>query len=221
MNSEKNVARIVGALFIGTTVAGILSVVFFGTNLQSPVDLEKIASNDTSIRLGAFFYFLMAAGGASIAISMYPVIKKHNEGLALGAVSFRLAEGIIYMIGVICVLSIVTLSDIGTPTNPNDQIIGELLLAGQHLALSLIPGVFAFSLGALMYNYIFFQSNLIPRWLSVWGLIAASLVFISGLLNLIGGSSMQEISEFMNLPNFVGEMVLAVWLIVKGFNLTE
>ena len=61
------------------------------------------------------------------------------------------------MVGVICVLSIVTLSQTGSPTDPYYQTLGELLLAGQHLAKSLIPGVFAFSLGALMYNYIFLQ----------------------------------------------------------------
>jgi hypothetical protein len=218
MNSEKNTARIVGILFIGTTIAGMLSVVFFGSNLQSPVDLAKIATNETWVRLGAFFYFLMAAGVAGIAISMYSTLKKHNEGLALGAVCFRVIEGATYIVGVICVLSIVVLSQTETPADPYYQTLGELLLAGQHLAQSLIPGVFAFSLGALMYNFIFFQTKLIPRWLSIWGLIAATLVFISGLLNLVGDPSLLAISELLNFPNFLGEIVLAVWLIVKGFN---
>lgn len=218
MNSDKNAARIVGILFISTTIAGILSVIFFGSNLQAPVDLAKIAANETSVRLGAFFYFLMGAGAAGIAISMYSTLKKYNEGLALGAVSFRVIEGVTYIIGVICVLSLVTLSQTGTPADPYYQALGELLLAGQNLNQSLIPGVFAFSLGALMYNFIFFQTKLIPRWLSIWGLIAATLVFISGLLSLVGGSSFLAISELLNFPNFLGEMVLAVWLIVKGFN---
>jgi hypothetical protein len=96
----------------------------------------------------------MAVGGASIAIPMYPILKKHNEGIALGAVIFRVIEGMTYVIGVICVLSIVALSQLGTPADPFYQTIGELLLAGQDLAQFLIPGVFAFSLGALMYNYL-------------------------------------------------------------------
>jgi hypothetical protein len=96
--------------------------------------------------------------------------------------------------------------------------LGELLLAGQDLAQALVVEVFAFSLGALMYHWIFFQSRLIPRWLSIWGLVAVGLVFVSGLVSMFGGSSLSTISDILNLPNFVNELVLAVWLIVKGFD---
>ncbi len=211
-------ARIIGILFICTTIAGIFSVLFFGTSLQSPVDLAKIADNALQVRIGALFYFSMAISGASIAISMYPILKKYNEGLALGAASFRLIEGITYIFGVMSILTLVTLSQEAPSVDSYYNVLGELLLAGQNLNQTLIPGVFAFSLGALIYNYIFYQERLIPRWLSVWGLVAAILVFVSGLLNLIGGSSFLEIAELLNFPTFIGEMVLALWLIVKGFN---
>ena len=217
-NKTKLNARIIGILFICTTLAGIFSVIFFGASLQSPVDLAKVADNALQVRIGAFFYFLMAIGGASIAISMYPILKKYNEGLALGAVSFRLIEGITYIFGVMSILTLVALSQAAPSADSYYNVFGELLLAGQNLNQTLIPGVFAFSLGALIYNYIFYQERLIPRWLSAWGLVAALLVFVSGLLNLIGGSSFLEIAELLNFPTFIGEMVLALWLLVKGFN---
>ncbi|MFX0209371.1 MAG: DUF4386 domain-containing protein [Candidatus Hodarchaeota archaeon] len=221
-NKGKMNARITGALFITATVAGILAVVFFGSNLETPVDLAKISANETQVMTGALFYFIMAAACASIAIPIYPILKEHNEGMALGAVGFRMIEGALYMVGVMCVLALVLLSqefvDAGAPADSYFQTLGELLLAGQDLAQALVPSVFAFSLGALMYQFIFFQSKLIPRWLSIWGLIGSALVFVSGLVTIFGGSALSPISDLLGLPNFVGEMVLAVWLIVKGFN---
>ena len=106
----------------------------------------------------------------------------------------------------------------GAPDNSHFQTMGELLLAGQDLAQSLVVDVFTFSLGALMYHWIFYQTKLVPRWLSIWGLVAVALVLISGLVNMFGGPSLSTLSDILNLPNFVNELVLAVWLIVKGFN---
>ncbi|MHA2104971.1 MAG: DUF4386 domain-containing protein [Candidatus Hodarchaeales archaeon] len=219
MTSYKINARIVGILFITATAAGILSAISLGSILETPVDLAKISANDNQVILGAFFFFIMAAAGASIAIPMYPILKKHNEALALGAVGFRIIEGVIWMVGVISLLLLVTLSQkfvqAGAPDPSYFQTLGELLLAGADLTGALVVGGFAFGLSALMYNYIFYQSKLVP-WLSVWGLIAAALVLILNLFDMFGVFS--EITVLLNLPTFVGEMVLAVWLIIKGFN---
>jgi len=81
-----------------------------------------------------------------------------------------------------------------------------------------MPGVFAFSLGALMYYYIFYQSRLFPRWLSVWGLVGVTLGLVNGLYDMFGRAPNETVSMLLDLPLFVQEMVLAVWLIVKGFN---
>jgi hypothetical protein len=84
----------------------------------------------------------------------------------------------------------------------------------------MVPGVFAFSLGALMYYWIFYQSKLVPRWLSVWGLIGVTLGIANGLYDMFGGITNETISMVLDLPIFVQEMVLALWLIVKGFNVS-
>jgi len=220
MNTYKKTARIVGVLFITATVAGILSGVSVGSTLDTPVDLAKVSANENQVIIGALFYFIMAAACASIAIPMYPILKKHNEALALGAVGFRIIEGVIWMVGVISLLLLVPLSQefvqAGAPDASYFQTLGELLLAGADLTRALVLGGFAFGLGALMYNYVFYQSKLVPRWLSVWGLIAATLVLTLNLFDMFGVFS--TITMLLHLPTFVGEMVLAVWLIVKGFN---
>jgi len=107
---EKKAARIVGVLFITATVAGFISGVFLAPVLEAPDDLAKVSANENQVLIGALFLFIMAAAGASISIPMYPILRKHNGGIALGSVGFRIIEGGLFMVGVIFLLLLVTLS---------------------------------------------------------------------------------------------------------------
>ncbi|MHA1236094.1 MAG: DUF4386 domain-containing protein [Candidatus Hodarchaeales archaeon] len=220
MNSEEIYAKFAGVLFITATGAGILSAVFIGGTLETSDVLTQVSVNENQVLIGTLFYFIMAVACASIAIPMYPILKRQNETLALGSVGFRIIEGIIWMIGVISLLLLVILSQefvqAGSPNDPYYQTLAKLLIAGSDMAGALVLGGFAFGLAALMYNYIFYQSKLIPQWLSVWGLIAAILVLVLNLLDMF--SVFSDFTPLLHLPTFVGEMVLAVWLIVKGFS---
>ena len=222
MDTNKRAARIVGVLFIATTGAAIVSGAFLLPILEAPDYLVQVSANESQVMIGALFYFIMAAAGASIVIPMYPILKKYSKGMALGAVGFRIIEGAIFMVGVICVLSLVTVSQefvqAGAPDGSYYQTLGELLRAGYTIDHAVVPGVFAFSLGALMYYYLFYQSKLVPRWLSVWGLVGVILGIVNGLYDMFGGIPNETISMLLDLPIFAQEMVLAIWLIVKGFN---
>lgn len=110
MNSSNKPARWAGALFIIATVASLLGTGFTGSTLDAPDYLVRISANGSQIMIGALLAFIAAAGSASIAISLYPILKKYNEGLALGAVGFRLIEGAFYILGIIGLLLLLTLS---------------------------------------------------------------------------------------------------------------
>jgi hypothetical protein len=150
---------------------------------------------------------------------MYPVLKKWNAGLALGSVIFRTIETVFYTVGVVCLLSLLTLSQQFTSAVSADrtslQAIGDLLLTIHQQAA--LAGVFAFCLGAFMYYYLFFQSRLIPRWLSGFGIVAIILMLTACVLALFSDN---PVTGYIPLafPIFLQEMVLAVWLIAKGFN---
>jgi hypothetical protein len=144
MNTSKGTARIVGGLFITATGAAIVSGAFLLPILEAPDYLAKVSANESQVMIGALFYFVMAAAGAAIAIPMYPILRKHNEALALGAVGFRLIEGAIFIVGVMCVLSLVTVSQefvlAGAPDGSHFQTLGELLLAGYTIAQAAYSG---------------------------------------------------------------------------------
>src|SRR5271157_107949 len=223
MNMDKKIAIIAGVLFITATVASILSLPFLEP-INATNFLVSISANGDQVTIGALLAFIAAVASASIAISLYPVLKKYNEGLALGAVGFRIIEGVFYIVGVMGLLLLLTLSQefvkAGAPVSSYFQTLGALLLAGYHWVGN-VGSLLAFCLGALMYYYIFYQTRLVPRWISVWGLLGATLCMVAGMLVMF--RLIDPLSTFqvvLALPIAVQEMVLAVWLIVKGFNST-
>ncbi|HUW11422.1 MAG TPA: DUF4386 domain-containing protein, partial [Anaerolineae bacterium] len=104
MNSNRKAARITGILFIVAMVASLLGSGLMGSIVGAPDYFVQIAANKNLIVLGAILTFIAAAGSAGIAISLYPVLRKHNEGLALGSVGFRLVEGVFYIVGALGLL---------------------------------------------------------------------------------------------------------------------
>jgi hypothetical protein len=221
MNTYRKNAVIVGVLFIIATVLGVLGRSFLQPILDAQDYLIKISANENQVIIGGLLALLAAFACAGIAIGLYPVLKKHHEALALGSVGFRLMEGMLYIIGVVALLSLLTLSQeyvtAGASNASLFQASGTSLLAVRDWAGKL--SIIAFTLGALMYYYVFYQSKLIPRWLSGWGFIGAALS-LAGALLAISGQIIYFSTPFIliQLPIGVQEMVLAVWLIVKGFN---
>ncbi len=222
MDSYRKIAIIVGVLFITATVAPIISGVFLGSlsDISGGDDsdyLTETSENEKQVIIGVFFYIIMAVAVASIAIVIYPILKKHNEALALGYVGARIAEGLLFIVNIITILTLLTLSQefvkAGAPEASYYQILGTLLLAAGDWAYMLGFGL-AFTLSALILNYLLYQTKLVPRWLSIWGLIGAVLIFAYYLLQPFS----INLVEILFLPIATQEMVFAVWLIVKGFN---
>jgi hypothetical protein len=222
MNTNRRIAVVAGMLFIIATVADLISrVVLLQPILGAPADLTKISANEDQVLLGALFLFIGAAAAAGIAIALYPVLRKHNEGLALGSVGFRLIEVVLYMGIVTCLLLLVALSqgsaNAGAATSSAYEVPGALVMAARD-SLGEVA-VLAFGLGALMYYWVFYRSRLVPRWLSAWGLVAIASVMVSGLLVMLGLTDPMSTTQIvLALPIFLQEMVLAVWLIAKGFD---
>jgi hypothetical protein len=222
MNRNRKIAIIAGVLFIIATVASVLGTLFSKPILDATDYLIKISANENRIAIGALFKFIAAAASAGIAISLYPILKKYNQGLALGAVGFRLIEGMLGIVGVICLLLLTTLSQefvkAGAPDSSYFQTSGALIVAVRDW-MGNVAGLLAFGLGALMYYYIFFQTKLVPRWLSGWGLIGIILIIVISMLVMFRVIAPMSTTQIvLAVPIGLQEMVLAVWLIVKGFN---
>ena len=181
MDTDRKTAIIVGVLFL-LGFAGVFGPIIVSPILDNPNYLIEIFENKDLVLVGALFQLIMALACAGIAIGLYPILKKHNESLALGAVGFRIIENVFQMVAALSLLLLVTLSQESVKADalaaPAFQTVGASLHA-VHFWSALVLAHFGFGLGALMYYYVFYQSKLIPRWLSGWGLIAITLHLIS------------------------------------------
>jgi len=222
MNSNKKTARIVGVLYIIGTIAGMLSVVLTRPVLGGSDFLVNVSTHEIQIIAGALFVLIMGFALAMVPVMMFPLLKKYNEALALGYVVFRGAlETVIYIVLAISWLFLIPVSQeyvkAGTPDASYFQTLGAVLLKGHDLIGPVQTIVFC--LGALIFYYLLYQTKLIPRWLSGWGLIAIIPYLAAGLLILFGFFGPLSTSEIVLVfPLALQEMVMAVWLIVKGFN---
>jgi hypothetical protein len=215
MNSFQKTAKIVGILFIIGTVAGILSAFVIPSILNAPDYLIKISENKNMVILGVLLVLMMGISLSMMSVVLFPILKKYNETLALGAVIFRGALELVSYLGIaISWLLLLTLSQeyvsAGTTAISNFQ---SMLMDLDFQSGSL--GAIVFSIGALIIYYVFYKTKLIPTWLSLWGLFGAILYIASPILMMFGFDF-----EFLMYPLGVQEMIMAVWLIVKGFNPT-
>ena len=220
MNSYRKTAIIVGVLFISATVTSILSSVFLGSTLATPISLITVNANEPQIMIAVILELIAALSAFGTAVFMYPVLKKYIESLAIAYVGLRLLENTLYILGVVSLIVLLTLSKeyIGA-INATYQPLSNLVIALSDWAIA-IGTVIIFGIGSLTLNYVLYQSKLIPRWLSGWGIIGAALVILYGLIGIykLDPNMISSILTILALPIAVQEMVFAVWLIIKGFN---
>jgi hypothetical protein len=224
MPSYRRNAVAVGLLFIACSAASILSAVPTAGLLDAPDYLTSLAAHSDQVVVGALIEFVWAITAAGIAIALYPVIRKQNRALALGSVAARIVEGGLVLVGALCLVTLLSVSQEavagGSANASSFQAVGTSLLAARDWTFGFVMTL-PFLAGALMYYYLLFKTRLVPRWLSGWGLVAALLALAatvySGFTQDFGFSNVNIV---LNIPIGVQEMVLAVWLIVKGFNTT-
>ena len=215
-------AAVVGVLFIIGTVSGLLMLPVLGNILNAPDHLTRIATNEVRMILATLLKFIMGVACAGIGLALYPILKKYNEGLAIGAVGFRIIEGVVGVVGALGYVALLALSQefvkAGAPAASYFHTADVLIKAGADWLLN-VATLLTWSIGALMYYSVFYQFRLIPRWLTVWGLVGVIFSIISCLLvmfHLIPGFGIIQV--VVNVPILLQEMVLAVWLIAKGIN---
>lgn len=221
--TDRTTARVVGGLFITATVAGVLSVLSLQSVIGADDYLAEASLNENRVATGALLEIIMSIAIVGIAIVLYPVLKRYSERLALGYVIARTIEVTIFAMSTFLLLTLVTGShefvDAGAPGSSHHQTMGELLLAGRDWFEAALVYV-AFSLSALILNYVLYQARLLPRWLSTWGLVGAALYLTSGVMVLYGLEPFSTTQQLLTVPLAVQEMVFAIWLIARGFNAT-
>ncbi|HTE01261.1 MAG TPA: DUF4386 domain-containing protein [Mucilaginibacter sp.] len=222
MNSDRETAIIVGILFLLTEVTSVTGILLYHPILNDPVYIIKASVNETRVLWGAFFEVILAFANIGTAITLFPILKKYNECMALGAVCFRLLEAAIILIGIMSLLTMVTLNHgflKETDPNVSDYLTAGKLLVAIHNWTFLFGPNLVLGPSTFLTGYLLYKSTLVPRFIAVLGLIGGALILVNALLVMLG--IFLQISFWgavMAAPVFFYEVSLAVWLLVKGFN---
>src|SRR5579862_7113953 len=217
VDSMRKTALVAGVFYLITFIS-IPTLALYGP-VKNHRDWILSSGSHTGVLVGGFLEVIVALGCIGTAVTLYPVIRRQNEGVALGFVAARVLEAGMIFTGVISLLSLLTLrQDLGGAAGANAA---ALVTAGAaHVAIykwtfllsqSLMPAINALLLGSLMY-----RSRLVPRIIPVVGLIGAPFLICTVVATLFGGMKLGS-PEFAAVPVAAWELSLGVWLVAKGF----
>ncbi len=222
MLETRKTAIIVGVLFIIATMFYILGDAISGTILSSPDYLEAAYPGRTTVITGILVGLLAALAIALIPVYMYPLLKDHNQPFALGYAVFRTMEALLIVIALVGPFVLIDLSEAylsGALANSESLYsIGATIESVSDWSFTF--SITIFGLGAPMFYWMLYKSRLVPRFLSLWGLLGAIWMVLGIVLGLFEANPLpQPYAELVfTIAIAVNEMVLAVWLIARGFN---
>lgn len=215
VEETRRTERLVGSLFILATVSSSLGFILLDPVLDDTDVLSSVAANDTKVILAAFLLLIDAAAVVVIPALLFPTFNKYNGHLARLYPGTRIVESVVLVIGVVGLLSLVTLSndyEQASPDAASYRVSGDALLAVYDWG-ALLGILFFFALAGMLLNYVLYRYRLVPRWLAIWGLVGIALLLLEGALEAFEVNNL----GIMSLPFAIQEMVFAAWLIVKGF----
>jgi hypothetical protein len=219
MNPQQ-IARVTGVLFLITYITSIpAAFVFYPPMLDDPRYIVG-AGADTSVSLGAFLELILIIANIGTAVVLWPVLRRQNEILALGYVTARVVECVFIAIGLLSLLTVVALRQAAAGADAGSLVaVGQSLVALHGWTFVLGPGFVVGVGNGLLLGYLMYRSALVPRGMAMLGLVGGPLIIASGAAVVFGvieaGSVWQAIAT---IPEFLWELSLGIWLIVKGFN---
>jgi hypothetical protein len=212
VNAHRGTAISVGVLFVIASVTAIV-----GGSLILPIEdgLASAGAAETEIAAGVILELVLVLSVVGIAALLYPVLRPHGEGLALGYVAVRILEGALLLAAAMGARIVLGLA-LGEPTADAETQAGVALAVREwtYLAGSLL----FFGVSATILYSLLYRGRLVPAWLSLWGLIGGILVLALGAVEVGGIAVPGEVHGLLVAPIGLNEMVLAIWLIVRGFD---
>lgn len=224
MDADRRSAVLTGVFLLLGTVVGVIGLGGVLEPLNSATDhLTLYGQSETRVLVASLVELFMGVVLVGMAIAVYPVLKKFSPSAAIAYIGARLLEGVIYIILVLSMLALAGLGRdyiaAGSPSDSYFQVAGGLLLAVPDWAGHGILDVAIFPLGAVILYAVLYRVGLVPRWLSAWGLVGAVFYWVAGFLVMFQFvAPLESVHITLQAPLGLQEVVLAIWLIAKGFN---
>jgi len=215
----KKIARIVGVLYLAGMLFGIFGNILIQSIFNQPDYLSLIPSNSLKLTIGAIFLLMTSVWDASHGILMFPILKNYNERFAYGYLSFRIINATFLALQVLFILVQFSISK---EYPVADYQFRNALQSFSRLYLNLneyayqIAMIFV-GLASIFLCYILYKANLVPKFISLWGLFGYLTIFFGSVFEILG----YNMHLYHTIPGGVWELFIGVWLIVEGFNLHQ
>lgn len=220
VRTDRGNAIATGLLYIAATVAGVASIA-----VGAPTEWSAMAASENQVLVTILLTLVMAITVAGVAFMIYPVLRQDADtsmkhGLAVWYLGSRITEGAVFLVAILGTFGLLALSkEAAVMTSMSLEVYAPTALALETMSeYGWVLGQTAFCIGAAMLYYLLYVSKRVPRWLSVWGLIAAPLMLIAGFTLPFTNDPNSTVSTVLYMPMAIQEMVFAVWLIARGFN---
>lgn len=217
-------ARVIGIFFIIAAISAIIGLALYNPILNEQNFLVEGAKHYNQIILGAVLELILVSTAVGTGIAFFPYLKKQSEAIALGYFCFRMLEAVFIMIGIVSVLSLLSISQNYTVEQAHFEtyeIVAQALKAAHKWTFMLGPN-FMLGINTFLYSYLLYRSRLTPRKLSILGIVSATLIMIAAILEIFGIiHQVSTIGLLLAFPIFIYEMSLAIWLIAKGFDIEK
>lgn len=225
MTKDRRNGIITGIFYIVAAVTSIIAVILYEPVLSEQWYLAVADGYKTKVLFGVINDLLLVLTAVGTAVMLFPYLRRWNEHLALGYLCFRFMEAVLITIGVVSILGLLQLSihyEAGSLNSVNNLRETGYLLQAVHRWTFMLGPNFMLGVNTAIYSYLLFRTGIVPRPLALLGMITAVLVFTAGLLEMFGiVEPLSTVKGLIALPVGVYEMSLALWLIVKGFNMTN
>src|SRR5215216_2595910 len=218
--NPQTIARVFGVLFLITFITSIPAYFFYVPVLDDPRYIVG-AGADTRVSFGAFLELLLIIANIGTAVVLYPIVRRQNEILALGYVTARVIECVFIAVGILSLLTLVTLRQEAAAGADAASLVavGESLVALHDWTFRLGPGFFVGVGNGLILGYLMYRSALVPRGMAMLGLIGGPLIIASGVGVLFGVIEAPSVWQGLaTIPEALWELSFGIWLTVRGFN---
>jgi hypothetical protein len=212
-------ARWFGALYLITFVTSIPALLLYEPVLRHPVAYIAGAGHDKQILLGAFLELLLIIANIGTAVVIVPIVRRLNEELAIGYVTARLVECTFILVGIVCMLGIITLRN--QVAGASEGTVAYTLAALKDWTFLLGPGWVVGWGNGLILGYLMYRSGLVPRRAAWLGLVGGPLIIVSGTAVMFTGndpsSTLRSLQGLVTIPEFLWELFLGIYCMVWGF----
>ena len=217
MNHPQTIARVTGVLFLLTSSQIPPYIMLYAPVVADPNYIVGVG-RDTLI-IATFLELLLIIATIGTAVVLFPLLRRQNEILALGYVTARIVECVFIAVGILSLLTVVALRQEAAGADPGSLVlVGQSLVALHDWTFLLGPG-FVVGIGnGLILGYLMYTSRLVPRGMAVLGLIGGPLIIVHGVAVLLGVIEADSVWQVGVIPEFLWELLLGIWPIVRGFN---